>query len=68
MSWTDRPVMPNDSNDRTIRSSDTLGSPASILATRDWLDLSSAASSFWVRFRFRRVSRRDSPNANLSSM
>ena len=32
------------------RSSETVGSPASILATLDWLDLTSLAGSFWGIF------------------
>jgi hypothetical protein len=33
-------VSPNASNERISRSNETDGSPASILATRDWLDFS----------------------------
>src|ERR1700735_5258478 len=36
--------VPSASSDLTSRSSDTVGSPASILATRDWLDLMARAS------------------------
>ena len=44
-------VAPMASSERTKRSSDTDGSPVSILATRDWLDLSSLARSVWVSCR-----------------
>src|SRR4030042_305143 len=40
------------------RSRETLGSPPSILATRDWLDLSILASSTWLRLRLLRLFRR----------
>jgi hypothetical protein len=42
---------PSARSDRTSRSSDTDGSPVSILATRDWLDLMSFAKSVCVSFR-----------------
>ena len=35
---------PSASRDRTNRSSETVGSPASILATRDWLDCTALAN------------------------
>ena len=39
---------PRASSDRSMRSRDTVGSPASIFATRDWLDLMDLAISTWV--------------------
>lgn len=38
-------VSPNASNDRISRCKETKGSPASILATRDWFDCSRFANS-----------------------
>jgi hypothetical protein len=49
---------PRSSSDRTRRSSDTEGSPASILAMRDWLDWRRRARPACVRRRRRRRSRR----------
>jgi hypothetical protein len=43
-------VSPNTNNDRISRSKETDGSPASILATRDWLDFSRFANSTCVSF------------------
>lgn len=59
-----RLYVPSARSDFTSKSSDTVGSPASILATRDWLDLSDSASAVWLRpRRFRRTS---SPSANFN--
>src|SRR5271157_6336174 len=41
-------VSPSASSDRTSRSIETDGSPASIFATRDWLDLILFATATWV--------------------
>lgn len=47
---------PSAMRDRTRRSIETVGSPASILATRDWLELTAFAKSTCVRrFRTRRL-------------
>jgi len=53
---------------RTIRSRETEGSPASILAIRDWLDFSNLAASAWVRWRRTRCWRRESASRSLTSM
>jgi len=58
---------PRAKSDRMSRSSDTEGSPASILATRDWLDRSRLASSACVRLRRRRHSRSPSASCALNS-
>ena len=58
---------PRTSSDLTSRSNETDGSPASILATRDWLEWSRLASWAWVRFRRRRQSRRPIASRTLSS-
>src|SRR5271170_7622309 len=56
--------VPRAKSDFTSRSSDTVGSPASILATRDWLDLMARARPSWVTPRAcRRVF---SPSASFS--
>src|SRR5277367_488261 len=56
--------VPSANSDLTSRSSDTVGSPASILATRDWLDLMARASPTCVTPRAcRRVLR---PSASFS--
>jgi len=60
--------VPKARSDRTIRSRETDGSPASILATRDWLDLTSLASSACFSRRFRRRSLRLCASRILSSM
>ena len=52
---------------RNIRSRETPGAPASILATRDWLDLSLAASCFCDRSRPVRSRRTARPTANRRS-
>ena len=52
---------------RNIRSSDTLPDPASILATRDWLDPIFSATSCWVSFCFVRRLRMARLTAILSS-
>src|SRR4030042_6048887 len=44
---------PRARSDRTRRSSDTVGSAASIFATRDWLELQSLASGFPDNLRLR---------------
>jgi len=63
-----RSEVPRARRDRINRSSETDGSPASILAMRDWLDLSTfARSACESRFRCRR-SRRPSASRILSSM
>jgi hypothetical protein len=43
-------VSPNASNDRISRSKETEGSPASLLATRDWFDCNRCAASTLVNF------------------
>ena len=58
---------PNASSDRISRSSETVGSPPSIFATRDWLERIRLAKAVWVRFCFRRRSFRLSANRSLSS-
>ena len=58
---------PSISSDLMSRSSETVGSPASILAIRDWLDWSRVASSACVRFRRRRHSRKPIARRTLSS-
>src|SRR5450432_166782 len=56
--------VPSASIDLTSKSSETVGSPASILATRDWLDFIVCASSTWVTpFACRRALR---PSASFS--
>lgn len=55
-------------SDRTNRSMDTEGSPASILATRDWLDRTALANSTCVSRRLRRRCFRPSASFNRSSM
>ena len=50
--------MPRASNERTSRSSETDGSPASILATRDWLERRARARSACVSRRRSRRSRK----------
>src|SRR3982751_670513 len=58
---------PRASNDLTSRSSDTVGSPASIFATRDWLECTAFASSVCVSpFALRRA-RRPSASFKRSS-
>lgn len=59
---------PRTSSDRTRRSSDTVGLPASILATRDWLEPSSVARSACVRRCRCRRSRRLVASRTLRSM
>ena len=49
------------------RSRETLGSPPSILATRDWLELSSLATCVWLRRRLLRLSRSVSESRSRSS-
>lgn len=63
-----RRVAPRVSSDLTSRSSDTDGSPASILAIRDWLDWSRLARSHCVSSRRRRHSRNAIAARTLSSM
>ena len=46
-----RVVAPLAMSARTIKSSETEGSPASILAMRDWLDFMRCARSIWESFR-----------------
>ncbi len=48
-------VDPDVKSDRSRRSMDTDGSPASILATRDWLEPIRFASAAWVRFLAKRT-------------
>lgn len=59
---------PSATSERIRRSRETDASPASIFATRDWLDLSSFATASWVSCLS--VRRRRSPSArrNFSSM
>jgi hypothetical protein len=59
---------PRARSERTSRSSDTDGSPISILATRDWLDRRSLASSAWVRRRRRRRTRRLEARRSFTSI
>jgi hypothetical protein len=59
---------PRISSDLISRSSDTEGSPASILAMRDWLDWRRFARSACVRFRRRRRSRRPVASRALRSI
>ncbi len=58
---------PRISSDLTSRSKETDGSPASILATRDWLEWIRLASCVWVSFRRRRQSRKPTASRTLSS-
>jgi hypothetical protein len=58
---------PRASRERIRRSSDTEGSPVSIFATRDWLDLMSLASAVCESFRPRLRLRRLSLNRSFSS-
>lgn len=63
MSANSRIDAPSVSSDFTSKSRETLGSPASIFATRDWLECSECASWLWVTPRdFRRALR---PSASL---
>lgn len=55
---------PSARRERIKRSKETVGSPVSILATRDWLERTTFASSVWVSFRRRR--RCLSPSASRS--
>lgn len=58
---------PSANRERTRRSMETEGSPASIFATLDWLDFTSRASSTCERFRsFRRVRRRSASSSFIS--
>jgi hypothetical protein len=59
---------PRISSDLIRRSNDTEGSPASILAMRDWLDWSRRASADCVRRRRRRRSRRPVASRTLRSI
>jgi hypothetical protein len=59
---------PSTRSDLISRSSETDDSPASILATRDWLDLRSLARSPWVRRRRCRTSRRLVASRSFNSM
>src|SRR5579863_1217676 len=54
--------------DFTRRSSDTVGSPASIFATRDWLDFSVFARLTWVTPDARRRALRPSASLSRSSI
>src|SRR5712691_3365381 len=63
-----RREVPRISSDLIRRSNDTEGSPASILAIRDWLDWRRLARSAWVRLRRRRRSRRPVASRTLRSM
>ena len=65
---TSRFDIPSASSDRIRRSSETDESPASILATRDWLDFSSLASSAWESPRCCRRSRRLAARRSFMSM
>jgi len=60
-------VAPAANRARTRRSSETEASADSILATRDWLDPSRAASAVWVRPQRSRASRRAADKENFSS-
>src|SRR6056297_275372 len=59
---------PSAIRDRTSRSTDTVGSPASIFATRDWLEPRLFASSTCVSFFRDRRALRPSASFNRSSM
>lgn len=59
---------PRMSSDLTSRSNDTEGSPASILATRDWLDWRRFARPACVRLRRRRRSRSPVASRTLRSI
>jgi len=59
---------PRISSDLISRSNDTEGSPASILAMRDWLDRRRCARSACVRLRRRRRSRRPMASRTLRSI
>jgi hypothetical protein len=48
-------LTPRENSDLKIKSRDTDGSPASILASLDWLVCSLAARACWVNFRCLRV-------------
>src|SRR5439155_16530052 len=63
-----RREVPRISSDLISRSSDTEGSPASILAMRDWLDWRRFARSACVRLRRRRRLRRPVASRALRSM
>ncbi len=63
-----RREVPRIRSDLIRRSNDTEGSPASILATRDWLDWRRFARSACVRLRRRRRSRRPVASRTLRSM
>ncbi len=60
--------VPRASSERINRSSETEGSPASIFATRDWLEFSSLASSACEMRRRRRRTRRLAPSRSFRSM
>ena len=58
---------PRESSDRRSKSMDTDGSPASILATRDWLELIALASWICVIFlRNRRCFKKDARASRIS--
>jgi hypothetical protein len=59
---------PSANSDRSSRSRDTVGSPASIFATRDWLDLIDLAISTWVNPRACRRAFRPSARRRRSSI
>src|SRR5437867_6129841 len=63
-----RAEVPRTRSERTSRSIETDGSPASIFATRDWLDLSALASATWVRRRCRRRCLRPCARRSLRSI
>ena len=62
-----RDEVPRASSERISKSSDTDGSPASIFATRDWLDRRAFANATWVIRRCRRRARKLLANRILSS-
>src|SRR2546426_8935620 len=59
---------PTAKSERMSRPGETEGPPASILAIRDWLDLSALARATWVKRRRRRRSLRLWARRSLSSM
>src|SRR5262245_42821726 len=67
MRATSRRVAPSARRERTRRSTVTVGSPASILATRDWLDRTAFANSCWVSRLLSRRLRSPSASRSLSS-
>ena len=59
---------PKANNDFNIKSIETEGSPASIFATRDWLESIFAAKATWLKFFFNLRSLRDLLRASFISI